>query len=171
MEKNLKFVPSKFIKKRLPLLFLALLPSLTLDVLFIAGFIIGKPLVFSLVETVDIKATLYAIAANFILFKSWIIIIYLRIYHSYRRSIIKTGEKGIIYRKFRLMGVVKTDWKNGYGFYYDHYLIGEERVVEKKSGAKIFYGNFKVVKKAYDTEAFIDQYNKRRVVIPGFFEK
>lgn len=69
------------------------------------------------------------------------------------------------------MGFVKTDWKNGYGFYYDHYLVEAEKTEKKKSGKMVFYGKFKVVKKAMGTEAICDQCYRKRVVVPGYFEE
>lgn len=170
MNNVLSFVPSKFRKKAIPVLFIALLPSLILDAIFIISFVIQKSIIPNFLENTDIKTVIIAILADFVLLQSWVIIIYLRIFHQHRRSFIRVEGNGYIYRKFKLMGFVKTDWKNGYGFNYDHYLTNIQSISSKMSGKLIIYGDFKVVKKAQGTEAYINQWQKNRVVIPGYFE-
>lgn len=164
------FVPGAFRKLRLPLLFLALVPSLILDGLILSGFITGRSMLAPIIETADITATLSALAASFMLLQSWLIIIYLRLRGQRARSMVLEVENGLIYRKCKLMSIIKTDWKSGYAYNDYIEISGYDSVRRTALGSIVLKGSFKVIRRVPETEKYFGERVIRRVIIPAYYK-
>ena len=164
------FVIREFRKRRLPLLFIALIPSLVLDGCILFGFITGQTVLPVIAPVPDLRETLTKLAASFVFFKSVPILFYLRLRAQRAKSYVLIKDEAVIYRKSRLMGLLKTDWKNGYAFNDDIEIINPENVRRGLSGGIVVRGIFKEVRRLPETNAYYSDITVRRAPIPGYYE-
>ena len=165
-----EFMPDAFRKLRLPLLFLALVPSFVLDGLILFGFITGRSMLAPIIENADITMTLSALAASFMLLQSWLIIIYLRLRGQRSRSMVFETDIGLVYRKCKLISIVKTDWKSGYAYNDDIEISSYESIRRTAFGSIVLKGSFKVIRRAPETEKYFGERIIRRVIIPAYYK-
>jgi hypothetical protein len=122
-----------------------------------------------LIQASDLQATLSGLAATFVLLQLGPIMVYLRVWGQRARSVVRETDQGVVYRKCKLMGFVKTDWKTGYAYNDDMELSHIDSLRQTATGSIVVQGAFKIVRRLPETEALYGERATRRVVIPGYF--